>query len=165
MAVQDQRAAFLREGEDRRGVGPYSLRPTASSLRLPWAVVAGLSATVLAIARILHPASGGQGTHEQLGLPPCTFHELTGHGCPGCGLTTAFAHLARGHLGAAFDANPIGVLLFAAVALSIPLSLYRLARPKPIDDLLTSRWPMISMVGLFSLMMLTWVVRLALGLV
>jgi hypothetical protein len=128
-------------------------------------VVAGLSAAVVAIARVLRPVSGGQGTHEQLGLPPCTFHELTGHGCPGCGLTTAFAYMARGDVGAAFDANPIGVLLFAAVALAIPLAIYRVVRPKPIDDVLTSRWPMIVLVGLFTLMTLTWVVRLALGLV
>lgn len=152
-------AGVVREAVDGRG---GLVRP---ALRAPWAVVAGLSAMVIAIARILQPASGGEGTHEQLGLPPCTFHELTGHGCPGCGLTTAFAHMARGHVEAAFDANPVGVLLFAAVALAIPLSIYRLVRPVPIDDVLTSRWPTIVLVGLFSLLTLTWVVRLALGLV
>jgi hypothetical protein len=135
------------------------------SERLPWAIVALLGAMVLVVARVLHPSTSGQGTHEQLGLPPCTFHRLTGHGCPGCGLTTAFAHLVRGHLGAAFAANPVGILLFAAVAVSIPLSIYRVIRPKPIDDLLASGWVNIAALGLMVLMLATWITRLVLGLV
>ena len=35
-------------------------------------------------------------THQQLGLPPCTFLEVTGVPCPACGMTTSFALLVRG---------------------------------------------------------------------
>ena len=46
-----------------------------------------------------------------MGLPPCTFLVLFGHRCPSCGMTTAWAHLGRGQVVAAFGANVGGALL------------------------------------------------------
>lgn len=46
---------------------------------------------------------------------------LTGLPCPGCGLTTAFAHLARGHWEASIAAHPLGLPLFLLVMLAVPL--------------------------------------------
>lgn len=131
--------------------------------RGPYIIFTLFSLLVLGIARLLNPEGSGQGTHEQLGLPPCTFHLITGHGCPGCGLTTSFAYLARGDLSSAFHANPIGVLLFSLVALSVPFFSYRIWRPKPIDDLLTSKWLSRGLIGLMILMFVVWFIRLALG--
>ncbi|HYC79172.1 MAG TPA: DUF2752 domain-containing protein [Planctomycetota bacterium] len=71
-------------------------------------------ATVLAIAVRLEPDPRGVGTHEGLGLAPCGFLQRTGKPCLSCGMTTAFANMARGRVGAALDANPYGVLLFLA---------------------------------------------------
>ncbi len=64
-----------------------------------------------AMAFLLVPDSRGYGTHEQLGLPPCTLVVLFGLRCPTCGSTTAFAHLARGRLIEAFVANVAATLL------------------------------------------------------
>lgn len=133
--------------------------------RFHYVILTLLSLLVVGVARYLNPAGSGQGTHEQLGLPPCTFHLLTGHGCPGCGLTTSFAHLARGHLASAFHSNPVGVLLFTTIVLFVPYFVYRIIRPAPIDDLLTSRWLSRALVALMIVMFLTWIVRLALGVV
>ena len=42
------------------------------------------------------PSPQGFGTHRQLGLPPCSFRDLTGLPCPSCGMTTSFSHFVRG---------------------------------------------------------------------
>ena len=44
----------------------------------------------------LSPDSRGFGTHQQLGLPPCSFQQLFGVPCPSCGMTTSFSHFVRG---------------------------------------------------------------------
>ena len=76
------------------------------------AVIVGLALLCpVAIAFLLVPDSRGHGTHEQLGLPPCTMVVLFGIRCPTCGSTTAFAHLARGRLIEAFAANVAATLL------------------------------------------------------
>lgn len=67
---------------------------------------------VIALAAILVPDSRGLGTHEQLGLPPCMTMRLFGIPCPFCGMTTAFAHMAHGHLLEAFAVQPAGALAF-----------------------------------------------------
>ncbi len=85
-----------------------------------WSLAAGCT-VVLIIASILEPDARGYGTHLQLGLPPCGFLLLTGAPCPGCGLTTAFAHAVRGNWMLAVDSNPFGVLLFALSCACIPL--------------------------------------------
>ncbi len=99
--------------------------------RASWFGIAGASAAVLAIARGLTPDPSGIGTHLQLGLPRCGFLALTGLPCPACGLTTAFAHMARADFGAAVSANALGVLLFMLVCASIPLGVWAGVRKLP----------------------------------
>ncbi|HEX2675082.1 MAG TPA: DUF2752 domain-containing protein [Polyangiales bacterium] len=99
--------------------------------------IAAASAAVLTIASWLVPDPRGFGTHTQLGLPPCTFRELTKLPCPGCGLTTAFAHMVRGELVDALAANPLGAVLFALVALALPASLWAAARDFPLSPTLS----------------------------
>jgi len=74
------------------------------------AVGAGLL-LLLAVAGVLEPDPRGFGTHQRLGLPPCTFQQFTGHRCPSCGMTTAWAHLVRGRIVAAWGDNAGGALL------------------------------------------------------
>lgn len=62
----------------------------------------------------LTPNPDGHGTHQQLGLPPCTIYFLTGRPCPSCGLTTSVSAIVHGQLGLAWRANPIGYLVVAA---------------------------------------------------
>ena len=42
--------------------------------------------------------------------PPCPFHFLTGHFCPGCGSLRAVHNLLHGHLAAALLLNPLMVV-------------------------------------------------------
>ncbi len=74
----------------------------------------------LAVACLLEPNPQNRGTHEQLGLPPCSMVVLFGHRCPACGMTTAWAHLVRGHWIGAFRANVGGALLGILDLVAVP---------------------------------------------
>lgn len=88
---------------------------------------------VLVIAALLTPSTSGVGTHTQLGLPPCGFLYLTGFPCPGCGLTTAFAHLAHGHVSASVGAHPLGLPLFLLNVMAVFVSAVGAIRAWPLQ--------------------------------
>jgi hypothetical protein len=77
-------------------------------------------AGVYVTAAFLRPDPSGQGTHRQLGLPPCAYLVLTGQRCPSCGLTTAFAWAVRGRVDRAWRANPAGAWLAVCGAALVP---------------------------------------------
>jgi len=79
--------------------------------RLVALTVAFATGAVLLLAAWMQPASGGHGTHTQLGLPPCGWVVGMGIPCPSCGMTTSFAHAADGDLLGALRAQPAGALL------------------------------------------------------
>lgn len=54
------------------------------------------SLTLLAVTIWLKPMPSGLGTHQQLGLPPCSARLLFDLRCPACGMTTSWAHFVRG---------------------------------------------------------------------
>lgn len=83
------------------------------------AVSIGL-ATLLIVARLLEPNPDGIGTHQQLGLPPCSSVVLFGRLCPACGMTTAWAHVVRGQLGAALRANISGSMSGLLALIAVP---------------------------------------------
>jgi len=101
--TKDDRPAALSSGE----------RWTSISLAL------GLSG-LLGVAAMLHPQADGLGTHQQLGLPPCTVRVLFGRPCPSCGMTTSWAHLVRGNVSEALRANVGGTLLGVLAMAGIP---------------------------------------------
>lgn len=73
------------------------------------------SFAVLGVAFSVAPDPRGLGTHQQLGLPPCSLMVMTGLPCPTCGMTTAFAHAARAQFAAAWAAQPAGLALALGV--------------------------------------------------
>lgn len=75
---------------------------------------------VMGIAMWLTPHPQGFGTHQQLGMPPCAFRNVTGLNCPHCGLTTSFSWFVRGQWKRAGQANAAGLVLAAAVVLIWP---------------------------------------------
>ena len=89
--------------------------------RLVAAVVGLALLCPMGIAFLLVPDSRGHGTHEQLGLPPCTLVVLFGIRCPTCGSTTAFAYVARGRLIEALGVNVAATLL---ALLSVPTGIW-----------------------------------------
>ena len=131
------------------------------SQRLLWWAIVGGCLSVLATAATIEPNARGYGTHTQLGLPPCGFLLLTGSPCPGCGLTTAFAYAIRGHWSLAATSNPLGLALFVAVCLCIPLGVTAALRGWSLDSAIErfslNRWGL----GLAGCAVVVWVVRFA----
>ena len=72
------------------------------------------------LAAALEPDPRGYGTHQRLGLPECSFQILFTKPCPGCGMTTSFAHFVRGQWQQSLRANPAGWLLAITCAGLIP---------------------------------------------
>ena len=74
------------------------------------------------------PNRAGMGTHQQLGLPPCTFDTIFGIRCPTCGMTTSWSHLMHGDLAASWSANPGGTCLAVATMLGAAWAIAAAAR-------------------------------------
>ncbi|MGH9839262.1 MAG: DUF2752 domain-containing protein [Blastocatellia bacterium] len=115
---------------------------------------------MLFTARLLQPAPGGVGTHEQLGLPPCPLFHFTGLPCPTCGFTTCFAHAARGHFYRALIVQPFGLLVFDLMIASVPISLLLAIRRIAWSELIRARHAWIVGYTLLILLILGWIYKI-----
>jgi hypothetical protein len=143
-----------------RGAIPNAISPGGRFL------AAGLGLGLLGLlilASCLRPDPRGFGTHEQLGLPPCTFGVVAGIRCPACGMTTSWAYATHGQWSDAVRINTGGTLLAVAAAVT-SLGAFVAA--------LRGQWPLrqpseaaiIASVAVASAMVLgEWMVRLWMG--
>ena len=127
-----------------------------------WLAAAGVGLLgLLAIAAMLRPSPLGHGTHQQLGLPPCTFWTLFGGPCPTCGMTTAWACLMRGQWLDACRANAGGTLLGLLAMVAAPWLLASAIR----GDWLAAAPNEWAAAGIFAIVLLVtmidWAIRLA----
>ena len=76
------------------------------------------------LATRLEPSPRGFGTHQQLGLPPCSFKTLVGWPCPSCGMTTSFSHFVRGQWLNSLRTSTTGFVLAIACLVQIPWCLF-----------------------------------------
>jgi hypothetical protein len=106
----------LEDGQVRL---PATTAPTPNRNRLLALLLALPPLAVLSTAAWLTPNTSGMETHKQLGLPSCGFYHSTGYPCPSCGMTTAFAHAAHGHLWQSFVTQPAGFVLAVACAMVV----------------------------------------------
>jgi len=122
---------------------------------LLWALGAG---AVLAVARLLTPEAGGYGTHEHLFLLPCIFRWATGLPCPFCGMTTAFALMAHGRVGAAFAIHVLGPAAYLTTWAALGAAIVGLVR----NRMLLPRWPFSQTGGrvILTVLLLGWAVNL-----
>jgi len=80
------------------------------SQRRPMLILTAVA--LLAAALVLFffdPAQGGF-------YPRCQFHKLTGLNCPGCGSLRSLHHLTHGEFRAAFQSNPLLMMLLPWLA-------------------------------------------------
>jgi hypothetical protein len=97
----------------------------------------------------------------------CSTYTALGIDCPGCGLTRSFVHLSRGNWQTAWVLNPMGPLLYAYLAVQIPLAAMRWIREAPnyqwFDRWRVVHWARINQwvgFGLAIGLLLQWVLRL-----
>ena len=95
----------------------HPVTPTGRLLLGVWCLLLICGFTLSAV---LQPDPRGFGTHQRLGLPPCTFLTIFKTPCPTCGMTTSFAHFVRGHFAQATQANAAGLGLALVCAVMVP---------------------------------------------
>ena len=83
---------------------------------------------LFSVARCLEPDAAGYGTHQQLGLPPCTSVAVFGIRCPACGMTTSWSYAMRGQWIRAGQANAGGLALVVIALAYMPAFCYYLSR-------------------------------------
>ena len=128
-------------------------------MNLAWAA---LGAVPLGTAFVLTPSEKGVGTHQQLGLPPCTFLWLTGLPCPFCGMTTSWTHAAHGNILSSFTTQPMGLVLFALDAVIVVWLLGRVLRGSAgfRPDQFLGSLPVRLVWALFASTMVAWVYKI-----
>lgn len=116
--------------------------------------------SILFVSYLLTPDARGYGTHEHLFLPPCYFKYFLNISCPACGLTTAFAYLAKGQLFEAFHTHWMSPLIFILFVFLFLYSLICLVRGKSFWSLFQNKWvPTFSSFIVLG-MLLCWIVKL-----
>ncbi len=89
----------------------------------------------------------------------CTFQNLFGRPCPGCGMTRSIAHLARGEVSLSLRLHPLGIVLFGASLLGFVGGILYLRRGRdPVWEFVERRGTWLA-VGLMSAMIVLWIVR------
>jgi hypothetical protein len=101
-------------------------------------------------------------THQQLGLPPCSFADTTGIPCPACGMTTSFALLVRGDVRHSLQANWVGTMLASFCLAFIPWAVFSIIRGRTPFVRSLEKGLIIVVTSLLGLMLLRWAVVLGL---
>lgn len=124
-----------------------------------FAAVGGGLSVMLGLALWLTPSTQGLGTHQQLGLPPCSIIQLLGTRCPACGMTTSWAYLVRGQVWAACQANVGGVLLGFWAIIGAPWLLGSACQGRWWGWTPTERAVLLGGIATFAVIMADWFAR------
>ena len=116
---------------------------------------------LLATAIWLEPDPRGMGTHQKLGLPPCSFKEMFGRPCPSCGMTTSWSYLVRGQFLKSFDANLGGTLLALSAAIVAPWLLISAWRGRPATCPPPDLYVALAALTISAVTLLQWGMRIA----
>jgi hypothetical protein len=144
--------------------GPLAIAPRLRWLdRLAMIVAGGVLLGLLATAGRLTPNQHGQGTHQQLGLPPCTILAWYGIRCPSCGMTTSWSHVVRGQVFAAIRANAGGTLLALVALAAGPWLLVSGLRGRWLFSPPRETWVLAVALTIVTITLIDWVLRLSFG--
>ncbi|MBB3206476.1 hypothetical protein FHS27_002285 [Rhodopirellula rubra] len=140
--------------QNRVSRSPLSLRVTAAL------VVLGIL-TPLGIARTLSPSTQGLGTHQQLGLPPCSMRVLFDMRCPACGMTTSWSYWTRGQWWSSLRTNSGGACL-AFLVVAVALIASRVVWTGRMPEYATTYRIGWAIVAIGVVTVVDWIVRLSL---
>ena len=131
--------------------------------RTACAVMSVVLVLLLGVASLLTPNPAGHGTHRQLGLPGCTMVTIFGIRCPGCGMTTSWAHTLNGDIEGGLRANTAGVMLCLFASLSVPFLIAMSMRGVRSRGNWMSRLAITLLFLILSISVLEWLIRMASG--
>jgi Protein of unknown function (DUF2752) len=132
----------------------------SATTRIFAACGAAILGALLAVAAWLKPDPSGLGTHQQLGLPPCTWLMLWGIPCPTCGMTTSWSCLLEGDIAGSLQANPAGSLVaLMAVVLATGLG-WSAWRGSWVFLVTAGKAWTAAVLGMATLMLVFWIGRL-----
>ena len=140
----------------RESTSPSRLSPACRFLAT---LLAAAPLVALATASQLTPDRDGLGTHQQLGLPPCSMRMIAGIRCPACGMTTSWAYFSRASLIASFQVNSGGFLLAAYSLVFAGTAVLAATTARP-PSLAVQRWLAVSLLAIGALTLVDWLVRL-----
>ena len=129
--------------------------------RMIASIVMLCSGAVLGLAAWLTPSPTGIGTHQQLHMPQCGWIALADIPCPTCGMTTAFAHAAHGHLWSSFLAQPLGCALAVSTAMAFLVSTYVTATGSRLGSAFKRLWGRRSGWLLAAVVLVAWGYKIA----
>jgi hypothetical protein len=86
--------------------------------------------------------------------PVCTFHQLTGLNCPGCGMTRAVYALVHGNFSAALRDNALLVFALAGLALRGLWVMWRKGSTATVGEFLPAKflWPLLVVALAFTVL-------------
>ncbi len=114
--------------------------PLTDGPRSPWLdraiaiAIAGAAVAVTVMLLRVEPDPRGHGTHEALGMSPCSWPRTHGMPCPTCGATTAACLLVHGRPFAAIATQPFGAAIAAFGLWLGGIALYCLLRGRSFLD-------------------------------
>ena len=164
-----ERESNVGRRSDRNWLGKDDLEPIGracrsrrTSIRAIALGIALLPLALMFVASRLEPSSRGLGTHQQLGLPPCTTRLVFGIRCPACGMTTSWAHFVRGQWQTSAAVNLGGFLLafYCLAASALALSVVRSGQ---IPGFATQRVLATTLIAVFAITITDWIWRLTFG--
>ncbi len=120
---------------------------------------AAVPLVLLLVAGMLRPDADGLGTHQQLGLPPCSMRVIFGVRCPACGMTTSWSYFMRGDWLASFSSNIGGFSLAITAIIFSPATIWAAIRGR----YLSVAWQRALVVVLLSIAAVAgveWTIRL-----
>jgi uncharacterized protein DUF2752 len=91
----------------------------------------------------------------------CTFRNLTGYDCPGCGLTRSVIALLHGDVGGSLRAHPLGAIVFVLGLALWGTALYSWARRGRFVSWIGARTPTWAFAAFFAVYVAVYVMRLA----
>ena len=115
--------------------------------------------TLLLVASHLQPNSAGLGTHQQLGLPPCSMRVIFGVRCPSCGMTTSWAYFMNGQWADSFQVNSGGFLL-ALLSIAFASCALKSTWTGQLPAINSQRLMAVSLLAVAAVTLVDWILRL-----
>jgi Protein of unknown function (DUF2752) len=116
--------------------------------------------TLLIVAKFLTASPAGFGTHQQLGLPPCTMKYVFGLRCPSCGMTTSWASLLDGDVVGSVTANCGGTLLCLVSLVAVPTTMWMAWSGRGSYQGWFFKFSLVGLLAALGVSLIDWTIRL-----